>query len=160
MPVNYYVRIKFDGILGIVDALGGIDIKLESSMAGLPAGEHHLSGEQALAFVRDRQGSDDFFRMKQGQFLITEIIEQVIHPRSWPRIPAVFTALNETIDTNLPIWVWPRLAFALLRAGPGGIDAYILDRDYVSSTVTAEGAQVLIPQWALINPLVDEIFRD
>jgi anionic cell wall polymer biosynthesis LytR-Cps2A-Psr (LCP) family protein len=143
-----------------VDALGGIDVELDGPMAGLPGGVHHLSGEQALAFVRDRQGSDDFFRMRQAQFFIGELTEQIIKPGSWLQIPAVIGALNESIDTNLPIWVWPRLAFALLRAGPGGIDSHILNRDYVSSNVTSEGAQVLIPQWSLIAPLVNEIFGD
>ena len=160
VPVKYFVRVKFDGIVGIVDALGGIDIELDSPMAGLPVGIHHLSGEQSLVFVRDRQGSDDFFRMQQGQFLIGELIEQIIQPGSWPRIPAVFAALNNSIDTNLPLWLWPRLAFALLRAGPGGIDFHILNRDYVSSSITSEGAQVLIPQWSLIIPLVNAIFGD
>ena len=160
IPVKYYVRLKFDGIVGIVDALGGIDIELDAPMAGLPSGVHHLSGEQSLVFVRDRQGSDDFYRMQQGQFLITELFEQMIQPISWPRIPAVIAALDESVDTNLPVWIWPRLAFALLRAGPGGIDAHILDRDYVSSSITSEGAQVLIPQWSLINPLVNEIFGE
>jgi len=160
VPVKYYVRIKFDGIVGIIDALGGINIELEQPMAGLPMGEHHLSGEQALVFIRDRQGSDDFFRMQQGQFFIAETFEEIIHPGTWLRIPAVISALNKSIDTNLPIWIWPRLAFALLRSGPGKIDYHIINRDYVSPTTTSEGAQVLIPDWSLISPLVAEIFGD
>jgi LCP family protein required for cell wall assembly len=160
VPVKYFVRLKFDGIVGIVDSLGGLDVELDAPMAGLPAGDHHLSGDQALVFVRDRQGSDDFFRMQQGQFFAVELFEQVLQPASWPRIPALVSALNDSIDTNLPIWLWPRLGFALLRAGPGGIDAHILNREYVSPTVTTEGAQVLIPQWSLISPLVKEIFED
>jgi LCP family protein required for cell wall assembly len=160
VPVQYYVRIKFDGIVGIVDSLGGIDIELDQTMAGFPAGVHHLTGEQALIFVRDRQGSDDFFRMGQAQFFISELIEQIIQPGSWPRIPALISATNASLDTNLPIWVWPRLAFALLRSGPGKIDFHVINRDYVSSSTTSEGAQVLIPDWALISPLVKEIFGD
>jgi anionic cell wall polymer biosynthesis LytR-Cps2A-Psr (LCP) family protein len=154
------VRIKFDGIVDIVDALGGLDIELDNPMAGLPPGNHHISGLQALAFVRDRQGTDDFFRMAQGQFFITEMIEQMIQPKSWPRLPAVIAAMNDTIDTNIPFWIWPRLSFALLRAGPGGMDYHVISRDFVSSTTTAEGAQVLIPDWSLILPLVRQIFGD
>lgn len=160
VPVQYYVRIKFDGIVEIIDSLGGIDIELEKTMAGFTAGVHHLSGEQALVFVRDRQGSDDFFRMGQAQFFIAELIEQLIQPGSWPRIPAFLSAANASVDTNLPIWVWPRLAFALLRSGPGNIEFHVINRDYVSSSITSEGAQVLIPDWSLISPLVDEIFGD
>lgn len=160
LSIEHYLRLKFDGIVGIVDALGGLDVELENSMAGLPAGEHNLTGEQALAFVRDRQGTDDFFRMLQGQFFIAELIEQLLQPSSWPRIPAFLVAVSETIDTNIPIWVWPRLGFALLRTGPGGIDYHVINRDYVSSSTTSEGAQVLIPEWSLILPLVDRIFGD
>jgi LCP family protein required for cell wall assembly len=156
--VEHYLRIRFDGIVDLVDAMGGLDIELLNPMAGLPPGEHHLSGEQSLAFVRDRQGTDDFFRMQQGQFFVTEIIEQLIQPKTWPRIPAVVVAINDSIDTNLPLWVWPRLAFALVRSGTSGIDYQVIGRDMVSSTTTSEGAQILIPDWLLINPLVEGIF--
>ncbi|MES0360536.1 MAG: LCP family protein [Anaerolineales bacterium] len=156
--VEHFVRIRFDGIVDLIDSMDGLDIELHDPMAGLPTGEHHLSGEQSLAFVRDRQGTDDFFRMQQGQFFITEIIEQLIQPKTWPRIPAVVVSINDSIDTNLPLWVWPRLAFALLRSGTSGIDYHVIGRELVSSTTTSEGAQVLIPEWSLINPLVEEIF--
>lgn len=158
VPVNYFLRIKFDGIVGVVDALGGLDVELENSMGGLPPGNHTLTGEQALAFVRDRQGTDDFFRMLQGQFFATEIIEQVIQPRTWPKLPAVISAINQSIDTNIPFVLWPRLGFAILRAGPGGIDYHVINRDYVTPTTTSEGAQVLLPNWPLIHPLVEQIF--
>jgi LCP family protein required for cell wall assembly len=160
VPVNYFLRIKFDGIVDIVDALDGLDVELDNPMGGLPPGEHTLTGEQALAFVRDRQGTDDFFRMQQGQFFTAEIIEQVIQPRSWSRLPAVASAINESIDTNIPFLLWPRLGFALLRAGPSGIDYHVISRDFVTPTTTSEGAQVLIPNWPLINPLVAQIFGD
>jgi LCP family protein required for cell wall assembly len=158
VPVDFFVRIRFDGIVEVVDSMGGLDIELANSMAGLPPGEHHLSGEQALVFVRDRQGTDDFFRMQQGQFFITEVIEQLLQPRNWPRIPAVIGAINRSIDTNLPLWVWPRLGFALIRSGPGRIDHQVIGREMVSATTTSEGAQVLIPDWSLINPLIEGIF--
>ncbi len=160
LSVNHYVRLKFEGIVGIVDSLGGLDVELENPMGGLPAGQQKISGEQALVFVRDRQGTDDFFRMQQGQFFIAELIEQLLQPRSWPRIPAFLVAVSESVDTSIPFWVWPRLGFALLRTGPGGIDYHVISRDYVNPTTTSEGAQVLIPDWSLILPLVDEIFGD
>ena len=158
--VEHFLRIRFDGIVELVESMGGLDIELLNPMAGLPPGEHHLSGEQSLAFVRDRQGTDDFFRIQQGQFFITEVVEQLIQPKTWPRIPAVVGVINRSIDTNLPLWVWPRLAFALVRTGTRGVDYQAIGRDMVSSTTTSEGAQVLIPDWALINPLVEEIFGE
>ena len=83
LSVNHYVRLRFDGIVAIVDTLGGLDVELENPMGGLPAGQHKLTGEQALVFVRDRQGTDDFFRMQQGQFFVVELFEQLLQPSSW-----------------------------------------------------------------------------
>lgn len=160
IPVNHYLRIKFDGIVEIVDALGGLDLELSETVGGLPAGDHHLSGDQALAFLRDRQGTDDFYRMGQGQIFVLELFEQLVRPASWLHLPQVLKAVSNSIDTNLPVWIWPRLAFAFLRAGADGIDNRVINRDYVIPSTTADGAQVLIPQWELITPVFEEIFGD
>lgn len=158
LNVKYYFRISFDGIVKIVDALGGLDVELERPLAGLPAGNHHLTGDEALAFVRDRQGTDDFFRMNNAQLFIMELIEQIYLPKSWIHIPAVLAAINQTIDTNLPLWTWPRLGFALMRLGPGDIDNRVIDREQVTPFTTSSGAQVLLPEWDKINLLINEMF--
>ncbi len=46
-------------------------------MAGYAPGKYHLSGNKALAFARNRTGSDDFFRMKQGQFILKAALKQL-----------------------------------------------------------------------------------
>jgi len=158
IDVNYFVRIRFDGLINIVDALGGLDIELEDQMAGYPAGDYHLDGEQALAFVRDRQGTDDFFRMQQGQFFLKEVWEQLIQPRGLIRFPAVIAAVTRAVDTDLPAWLWPRLGLALLRAGSKGIDSRVISREMVTPFTTSEGAQVLMPDWSKINPVLLAMF--
>jgi LCP family protein required for cell wall assembly len=160
VSVNHYLRIKFNGIVEIIDALDGLDIELTESLGNLPAGKHHLSGDQALVFLRDRQGTDDFHRMGQGQVFVLELFEQVIHPASWMRLPAVLRAISNTVDTNLPIWIWPRIGFAMLRSGTDGIDSRVIGRDFVTPFTTPDGAQVLLPQWELINPLIEDVFFD
>jgi polyisoprenyl-teichoic acid--peptidoglycan teichoic acid transferase len=158
VDVSYYVRIRFDGLQEVVDALGGVDLELDSPTAGYPPGVHHLNGEQALAFVRDRSGTDDFFRMQHGQMFLTQMLKQLVSPASWPRLPGVILAINRSVDTNVPIWHWPRLGLALLRAGSGGIDNRIISRDLVTPFTTPAGAQVLRPEWDRINPVLFEMF--
>lgn len=158
IQVKYYLRVRFDGLIDLIDALGGLDIELEKPMAGYKAGKHHLDGEQALAFVRDRSGTDDFFRMNQGQFFLTEVLEQLLSPVSWSRLPGVLRAWNQSIDTNLPLWQWPRMAIALLRVGPTGIDNRVISREMVTPTTTSDGAQILLPVWPEIIPIVKEMF--
>lgn len=156
--VDYYVRIRFEGFQEIVEAMGGLDIKLDQQMAGYPPGSYHLDGEQALAFVRDRENTDDFFRMSQGQFFFKSVLKQALKPSSWPRIPAMLAALNRSVETDLPVWLWPRLGFSLLRVGPEGIDNRTISREMTTPYVTSEGAQVLLPVWDRINPVVLDIF--
>lgn len=158
VDVDYYVRLRFDGFKEVVDAMGGIEIDLPAPMSGYPAGRHLLDGTQALALVRDRQGADDFFRMERGQIFLRSVIGQVMKPSSWPHLPKVFIAAGQATDTNLPAWLWPRLAVALFRAGPDGIDTRSITRDMVTPFTTSGGAQVLGPNWDRINPVLLEMF--
>jgi LCP family protein required for cell wall assembly len=159
VQVPYYVRLRFDAVLRIVDAMGGVTVNLPEDMAGLPAGQHHLTGEQALAFVRDRKGTDDFFRMEHAQFMLKSISLQLLSPLSWSHLPAVMQAGFSSVDTNLPFWHWPRVGLAFLRAvATGGIDARTITREMATPYTTEGGASVLMPNWALIQPYVSEMF--
>ncbi|MHB8088619.1 MAG: LCP family protein [Anaerolineaceae bacterium] len=159
IKVNYAVRVKFTGFVDIVDAFGGVTINLPEAMSGLEAGPNHLDGKQALAFVRDRKASDDFFRQERGQLFIASAIKEVLNPLKWPRIPAVLAVAAANIDTDLPIWLWPRTAYALIFSSIKGFNAHTLDRSMVTPWVTDEGAQVLAPNWELMNPLIDGLFK-
>ena len=158
VKVPYYVRVRFDSFAQIVDAMGGVTIDLPEDMSGYAAGENHLTSEQALAFVRDRKGSDDFFRMSRGQLLIRGVLQQMLVPFTWLRFPAIVQALNASMDTNLPLWQWPRLALALVRTGGSGINSRTVDREMVTPFVTSGGADVLLPNWDQILPLTTEMF--
>ena len=159
IPVNYVVRIKFDGFVEVVDALGGVTVDLPKEMSGLPAGKNHLDGTQALKFVRDRTGSDDFFRQQRGQMFISAAFKEVLNPLKWPRLPVVAATAAKAIETDLPFWLWPRVAYSFIFSAISGFDAHTIDRNAVTPWVTDEGAQVLVPNWEQINPMVDKIFR-
>jgi LCP family protein required for cell wall assembly len=159
VDVDYFLRIRFDGFRQVVDALGGVDVTLPGPMSGYPAGVHHMNGEQALALVRDRSGSDDFFRMERGQIFLKSVWKSILKPANWIKIPRVLAAVSQTVDTNIPIWHWPRLGVALLRLGPDGLDARSISRAMVTPFTTAGGAQVLGPRWDQINPVLLEMFQ-
>lgn len=156
---DYSVRVRFDTFIEIIDVMGGVDIVLDAPMAGYEAGRHHLSGNKALAFARDRAGTDDFFRMQQGQLIVKSVAQRILNPLNWHRLPAVLLTIAKAVDSTVPPWLWPRLAFALLRVGITGVDNRTIAREMVTPWVTDQGASVLLPNWAQINPLVDEMFR-
>jgi anionic cell wall polymer biosynthesis LytR-Cps2A-Psr (LCP) family protein len=135
-----------------------VDITLESPVGGFPAGVHHLNGEAALAFVRERSSGDDFGRMVRAQILLSAILRKAVGPASWRALPSFLYSLAEVIDTNIPVWQWPRLLFALLRAFVSGIDSQTITREMVVPFQTPEGAQVLAPNWDAIHPLLTRMF--
>lgn len=159
IDVPYVIRIKFDGIVEIVDAMGGITVKLDEPTAVFEAGTQKLDGTQALAFVRDRSGSDDFSRQKHQQIFISAAVKTMLNPVKWLRIPAVAAAVIKAIDTNIPFYAWPRLLYGMAFSSFFGFDAHSLDRNWLTSWVTDQGAQVLLPNWDLINPAIAEIFK-
>lgn len=159
ITLKYYFVIKMEGFINVTDALGGVDVNLPTSVGGLTAGPHHLDGKQALAFVRERHNADDFSRMKQGQLFIKAFITKLFSfPVGWLKIPIVLYGTLKVIDTNIPLWLVPRLGLAVLRAGTNGIDNRIITREMVTSFTTIDGAQVLAPNWDAINPVLLEMF--
>ena len=158
VEVDAYVRIQFDGLRSFVDTLGGIPIDLEVAVGVLPPGEHLLNGDMALAFLRSREGSDDFFRMEHGQQFLRAVLGRLRQPVTWPRIPLAVAGLVGSLDSDVPFWQWPRLGFALLRVGAKGLDGRIINRSMATGFVTEGGAQVLAPDWGQINPILLEMF--
>jgi LCP family protein required for cell wall assembly len=158
VDVDYYVRIQFEGIQVFVDALGGIPLELDSTMGKFPPGEYLLDGETALAFVRDRSGGDDFFRMEHAQVFLRAVMEHMLDPRVWVNLPEAIFSSQKYIDSNIPIWQIPPLLITFARTGIEGIDMRSIDRTMVQGTTTPEGAQVLLPNWTAIHTLLLELF--
>lgn len=86
IDINYYVKVNFSTIVGVIDAIGGVDVNSDYSFYekayGLyhyKKGMNHLNGKQALAFARERKSfSDgDVQRVKNQQKVLTAIIKKV-----------------------------------------------------------------------------------
>lgn len=77
-PISYVLTTTFDGLQRMVDALGGLEVQVPYDMADaasgavFPAGRHRLSGQQVLAFSRNRNiPRGDLTRTThQGQVLV------------------------------------------------------------------------------------------
>ncbi|MFN7148984.1 MAG: LCP family protein [Microthrixaceae bacterium] len=60
IAVDHVVIVRFDGVRDVIDTLGGIEVRTDRALRDantgldLPVGQHRLSGEQAVAWVRSR----------------------------------------------------------------------------------------------------------
>jgi len=127
-------------------------------------------GTDARYFVRVRFSAVESFVDAMGglslrlespmaQVFIRALLDQLLEPRSWPVVPLALAASRGGADTNLPLWQWPRLAIALLRAGGSGIETFRIEREMVTGFVTQKGAQVLAPHWGPIRELVGGMLK-
>jgi LCP family protein required for cell wall assembly len=172
VAVDRYVRVDFDGFRAVVDAAGGIDVVVAEPIVDpayptddygtmrieIAAGAQHMDGETALRYARSRHSSSDFDRAQRQQQIISALGRQMLRPRTWPRLPAVYLALTGKVDTDLTPRDLLLLAFTLWRTGPDGIERYAIDRDMTQPWTTSGGGAVLLPRWEAINPLVRAVF--
>lgn len=83
LTVDHYVEVDFAGFLAMVDAVGGVDVCLETPLQDqlsgldLPAGRQTISGPQALAYVRARYIDNDFGRSQRQQKFLSAMIQKV-----------------------------------------------------------------------------------
>lgn len=59
VEISYYIRLNFTGFVGMIDALGGVDVYSDAAfnvgdVFSYTQGMNHLSGIEALAFARER----------------------------------------------------------------------------------------------------------
>jgi polyisoprenyl-teichoic acid--peptidoglycan teichoic acid transferase len=158
VDIQYYVRTRFDNFMAIVDTMGGVEITLLEPMSGYPAGIHRLDAEQALAFVRDREGTDDFSRMRRGQIFLRSLLVAALSPGNIVNWPAMAQDIFSAVETDIPVYLLPKMGMTLFLVGSDGIDARVIQRDMVRPFVTSGGAQVLEPRWEIIRPVIIEMF--
>jgi len=108
--INHYVTMDFEGFIQLIDALGGVDINIErplvdpKSGANFSAGNHHLTGEQALSYTRSRSTElGDIGRIQRQQQLFKELLEQKLDVRYLSSVPYYFNILMDNTRTDLDI---------------------------------------------------------
>jgi LCP family protein required for cell wall assembly len=108
--INHYVTMDFEGFIQLIDALGGVDINIErplvdpKSGANFSAGNHHLTGEQALSYTRSRSTElGDIGRIQRQQQLFKELLKQKLDVRYLSSVPYYFNILMDNTRTDLDV---------------------------------------------------------
>lgn len=172
IPVHGWIRIDFDGFIALVDAVGGVEIDVPEAVIDysyptadygtmlleIPAGIQHMDGERALQYARSRHSGSDFDRAARQQLLVRSVVQALARPANWIRLPAVYRAFADAVDSKLSWSQLVRVGVAALRVGPEGIDRLVIDEEMVTPFMTPSGAAVLELRRELVQPLVQEMF--
>lgn len=134
IAVPHYAMVDMAGFVGIVDALGGVEIELAEPLrvrmspaepgegrytVDLPAGLQELDGREALAFVRfrDRAGGDAD-RMRRQRCLVTNVVQRADVPALLVGFPRLADAVETHVVTSIPLPRLPELLEVLPRIDP------------------------------------------
>lgn len=110
---DYYARVNFSSLVGMVNALGGISVYSSSSFwisangsnYHVLTGYNDLTGAQALAFVRERYAvsGGDFQRGINQQELIKAMIEKITSPAIITGAFELIESVANNVDTNMTV---------------------------------------------------------
>jgi LCP family protein required for cell wall assembly len=116
--IDHHVRFRFEGFEDVIDALGGLRIYVdcylyeyypeEGIYLNLPPGEHLLSGQQALSYVRSRRsGGGDLERARRQQRVVWALRKQLVEEEFLThllRLRQLYETYRYTVDTDVGLW--------------------------------------------------------
>ncbi len=127
ITIDYYAKINFNGVVKLVDTLGGIDVDVEYKFCEqnskrqwgentiyLEKGYQTINGEQALAYARNRHpnpeycgrewanyDSNDFVRGAHQQDIIKAIINKIKSVRDLNTLYSILDTISNNMETNM-----------------------------------------------------------
>ena len=174
IQIDYFAEVQFTGFQKIVDTLGGINVDVPKPLVdnqfptvdnGLArilvfGGIQHMDGVTALEYARSRHQDSDLGRNKRQQQVLLAIKERGLDIfNTLSNIDALMGNLSDSIRTDLS----PDQILSLVTLAPsipnGNITQAGIAGDMVTETIMPDtGADVLMPNWDKIRPLVAQLF--
>lgn len=169
--VDHYVRTDFDGLIEIVDALGGLDIPVHCRLSDhwpypdengqypiltLEPGVHHMDGETALWYARSRKTTSVFSREQRQQQVLQALWYRMREAGMLKQIPELWVRGRDIVKTDLALPDLIDLAQVALELDERNVRFYNIGAEEVMPWTTPYGGGVYLPQWDRIRPIVAE----
>ncbi len=140
--------VNFDGFKRMVDLLGGVPVTVDKPLhyddnwgnlhVHLDPGDHWLTGEQALGYVRIRKVDSDLHRAERQQAFVQALKGRLADPRVWFRASSLITEARSAIQTDLNDAQLLSLSAFLKNLPPGAVQTATLPGDEGPSFVTLD----------------------
>lgn len=165
LETHRYIRLNFEAFERVIDAMGSITVDVDCPIEDkfiddtapggfrlleVPAGHQVMDGKTALMFARSRHGRGDIDRTRRQQRVLMGIRDRALDVGMIPRIPRIWAALKDSVDTNLTLQEVLSLALLAKDIAPQQIHSRVIDYTMVRDWTTPEGAMVLLPDRAKI----------
>ncbi|HAP15075.1 MULTISPECIES: LCP family protein [Lactococcus] len=117
IPVDNFLMINFDGLVNLVNDVGGIDIDNTTGQTlyisdtepeyteQVPPGKQHIDGRQALVYARDRHHlpNGDYGRAAHQREVISAVMKKLLALNNITQYQKFLNDISKDIKTNIPI---------------------------------------------------------
>ena len=169
--VDHYVRTNFDGLIGIVDTMGGVDIPVHCRLSDywpypdengeypvltMEPGVQHMDGETALWYARSRKTTSVFSRERRQQQVLQALWHKGRDAGMLSQVPALWKQGQDMVEMDLTLADILDLARIALALEDENVRFYNIGADTVIPWTTPYGGAVFLPRWEDIQPIVAE----
>ena len=157
--IDCYAVVDLEAFVELVDAIGGVDYNVPVSMnyydptqdlyINIPAGEQHLTGEEALKVVRFRSGyaSADIGRIGTQQDFLKSVASQMLTLGNIPNLPTFIDIFEEYVETNMSTANLAYFARQFLMCKSENINFHTLPGNYGDSIKYLSYVSIYIDEW-------------
>lgn len=166
IEINYTVKVGFESVTKIVDALGGIDVYVEPGYAvpellhgngrGVTEGVNHLDGELALAYSRERYAytEGDRQRTKNQQQVVMGIIDKMTSSSVLANYADLMDALGDTFQTTMSASeIQALIQYQMDKMPSWTVEQYMVDGagDTLMCAELGQAAYVMVPDQTTVE---------
>jgi LCP family protein required for cell wall assembly len=157
ISTNHWVRVRMDGFIDVVNAVGGVTVHLDCPFYepifnlntnawdyfALPAGDVWMDGDTAYWFVRLRYRESDIGRNRRQRQFLWALRDQVTKTNLLAQFPELYGAFQSTFTTDMSVFEMLDLMNWGVNLDAASVRAGGLSLSDLQSYTTAEGASVL-----------------
>ena len=179
--INYYAWVGLDGFVKVISTVNGVEVDVLHPITDdnypddvgnhtsdiykyrrlyIAPGPQHLSGQQALQYVRSRHADlvGDFGRSARQQQVLAQLKNKLNNPGVIGELPQLANDLNGYVKTDMQLnQVFDLMRFAR-NIDTSKIQRVTLGPPYSHSGTEPNGQAVVFPDCALIVPVIAKMF--
>ena len=179
IPIDYYAWVGLGGFIKVIDTFNGVTLDVLHPILDdtypddlnsanpyafkrvfVPAGWQHMTGDQALQYVRSRHGDliGDFGRSERQQQVLLQLDQKINALNVLLNIPRLADDLHDSVRTDLDLIKLYQLEQLSHHIKAQDVHQVVLQAPTYSSYDFRDGQSVVIPNWQKIRPLVKAMF--
>ena len=169
--LDHIVIVSFQGFVGITEVIGGVDVYVAETVHDSASGktweegEHHIEGEEALLYVRQRCGLDegDFDRVQRQQNFLRAVLAKVASTGTLAnpyRVAQLLGELDELLAVDDGFTNGEMRDLATSSRGLRADDVAFATAPYLGTGTSPTGASIVLLDRAATRALFAAVAHD